>query len=267
MNLSIIFLIALCISAVGFIKYVYFFSVGYGFAISGIAIALLISFRGSLTAGTIGMCLFFIVYGLRLGGYLLLRELKRTFYKDLLKNEIKDHVKPGAKIAIWVSCAFLYLCQTAPVLFRMKQQTGEASFWMMDGCLAVGLLLMCSGILVEALADWQKSKEKQKAPKMFVHTGLYQMVRCPNYFGELLLWTGVFLSGIPIYTSPLEWILAVLGFLGITYVMFSGARRLELRQDKNYGHIPEYQQYVKSTPIMIPFLPMYSVKKYKWLVA
>jgi hypothetical protein len=49
--------------------------------------------------------------------------------------------------------------------------------------------------------------------------------------------------------------------------MFSGARRLEIRQNKNYGDDPEYQAYVKSTPIMIPFVPLYSVEKYKFLVA
>ena len=50
-------------------------------------------------------------------------------------------------------------------------------------------------------------------------------------------------------------------------VMFSGARRLELRQDKNYGKDPEYQKYVTTVPILVPFIPLYSVKKYKWLVA
>ena len=30
---------------------------------------------------------------------------------------------------------------------------------------------------------------------------------------------------------------------------------------------PEYQKYVKSTPILLPFVPLYSVEKYKFLVA
>ena len=29
----------------------------------------------------------------------------------------------------------------------------------------------------------------------------------------------------------------------------------------------EYQQYVKTVPILLPFIPLYSVKKHKWLVA
>ena len=65
----------------------------------------------------------------------------------------------------------------------------------------------------------------------------------------------------------MEWICALLGYAGIIYVMFGGARRLEIRQDKNYGADPEYQKYKFTTPIMIPFIPLYSVKNHKWLVA
>ena len=48
--------------------------------------------------------------------------------------------------------------------------------------------------------------------------------------------------------------------------MFSGARRLELRQDRTYGNDIEYQKYTRKTPSIIPLLPLYSVKKHKWLV-
>ena len=59
----------------------------------------------------------------------------------------------------------------------------------------------------------------------------------------------------------------LLGYALIIWVMFSGARRLEIRQDKNYGNDPEYQKYVRTVPIILPFVPLYSVKKYKFLVA
>ena len=39
------------------------------------------------------------------------------------------------------------------------------------------------------------------------------------------------------------------------------------KSNKNYGADPEYQRYVKSVPILIPLIPLYSVEKYKWLVA
>ena len=83
----------------------------------------------------------------------------------------------------------------------------------------------------------------------------------------MLFWTGVFVGGLPIYRGIGQWILAFLGYAGIIYVMFGGARRLEMRQNRTYGTDPAYRKYVKTTPIMIPFVPLYSVEKYKWLVA
>lgn len=125
---------------------------------------------------------------------------------------------------------------------------------------------MVVGIGMEALADKQKSDAKKKNPGRFVDTGLYRFVRCPNYLGELLLWIGVFVSGFG-YMTGWQWIPAILGLILIFYVMLSGARRLELRQNASYSNDPEYQQYVQTVPIILPFIPLYSVIKYKFLVA
>ena len=96
---------------------------------------------------------------------------------------------------------------------------------------------------------------------------LYRIVRCPNYLGEMIFWTGALLSGIGAVSGIGQWIMVLLGYAGIIFVMFSGARRLEIRQNKNYGSDPEYQHYVKTVPILLPFVPLYSVEKHKVLVA
>jgi hypothetical protein len=49
--------------------------------------------------------------------------------------------------------------------------------------------------------------------------------------------------------------------------MFSGARRLELRQQESYGKYPTFQAYIHHRPLLIPFLPIYSLAKFKWLKA
>lgn len=130
----------------------------------------------------------------------------------------------------------------------------------------IGAAIMAMGILLESAADMQKSAAKKKNPNRFCDSGLYKIVRCPNYLGEVLFWTGVFVSGINIYASVWQWIATAFGYVCIVYIMFGGARRLELRQNRNYGEDPEYQAYVKKTPILIPWVPLYSVAKYKWLV-
>ena len=133
--------------------------------------------------------------------------------------------------------------------------------------LFVILIIATIGVIVEIIADAQKNNQKKVNPNRFCDKGLYKIVRCPNYLGELILWTGVFISGITALNGIGQWIVAILGFIGIVYVMFSGARRLEIRQDKCYGENEEYQKYIKKTPIMLPLIPLYSVKKYSWLVA
>lgn len=274
MTYIVILAVSLLLCAVGFWRYVYFFSVGYGFAVAGIGITLLILFHGIMTLVTWIACIVFIVYGVRLGGYLMIREMKSAAYNKILKpeNDRSKSIAPGVKIAIWVSCAILYFLQTSPFTFRLENtanliEEGAAMIAPDTAAAWIGLIMMIAGVLLEIAADVQKNAAKKKNSARFVDTGLYRIVRCPNYLGELLLWTGVFIAGIPYLQGALQWIIAILGLVGITYVMFSGARRLELRQDRNYGEDPVYQKYVKTVPIMIPIIPLYSVKNWKAFVA
>ncbi len=204
-----------------------------------------------------------MIYGCRLGGYLAYREMKSTSYKKNMKGEIKDGktVPFGVKIAIWVTCALLYALEVVPVFYRLANGAGS-NVW----CY-IGFAIMISGITLESAADLQKNKAKKVNPRRFVDTGLFRIVRCPNYLGEMIMWTGVIISGIGGVWGIGQWIFSIIGYAGIIYVMFSGARRLEIRQDKNYGNDPEYQKYVSTVPILLPFVHLYSVKKHKWLVA
>lgn len=261
-NYLIILIVALTISAVGFYKYIYFISLGYGFAVAGLGVTMLLLFRESLSAGTVCMSILLVIYGVRLGGYLLFREIKSASYRNTMEKEIKDgsDMKFIAKFGIWISCALLYTLQVSPIFFRLENGAGTDTVGM------VGAVIMAFGILMESLSDWQKSRAKAKNPSRFCDTGLFRLVRCPNYLGEILFWTGVLVSGVNVLSGGWQWTAAIIGYICIVYIMFGGARRLEIRQNKNYGKDPEYQAYVKETPILIPFIPLYSVEKYKFLI-
>lgn len=259
----ILLAVALFASSCGFKKYVWFISLGYGAAVAVIGLTLLVGFHASLTAGTALQCILFIIYGCRLSGYLGYRELKSSSYNAKMKTEIKSgkNMSAAAKSAIWISASLLYVCETAPVMYRLLNNKGT------DALCIIGLLISIFGVCFESTADFQKNQAKKRNPHRFVDTGLFRIVRCPNYFGEMLMWTGVFISGLNCLRGAGEWLIAIAGYAGIIYVMFGGARRLEIRQNRTYGADPDYQRYVKTTPIMIPFVPLYSVEKYKWLVA
>jgi steroid 5-alpha reductase family enzyme len=264
-TLIVLSVITLAVSSIGWKKMVYFFSLGYGYGIAAIALTLGVLFWSALTWYMGALLLVLFLYGVRLATYLLVRELKHPAYVktvsfDQVNNEDRS---PFVLCMIWFSCVILYICQTFPVTAHLDALAHGAvpnPVWAYAG---LGLAVI--GFLLETVADWQKNAAKKTDPKRWVDTGVYRWVRCPNYLGEVLLWMGVLVSGIPAFCTWWHWTLALLGFLGITYVMFSGARRLELRQDHNYGDNPDYQAYKKRVPIMLPLLPLYSVKDYKWL--
>ena len=258
----ILFGICMLVSAIGFRNYVWFISLGYGFSIAAQGVAMMIMYGSGLTVGTTITCVLFILYGLRLGGYLAIREFGKSSYKKNMKGEIKDGktVPFGVKIAIWTSCAVLYVTQISGVFYRLLNGAKD-NIWVF-----IGAAVMLFGVSLETAADIQKNEAKKVNPRRFVDTGLYRIVRCPNYLGEMIFWTGVVIAGIGA-VSGWQWIVVAIGYIDIIFVMFSGARRLEIRQDKNYGGDPEYQKYVATVPILLPFIPLYSVKKHKWLVA
>lgn len=261
MNILVLFVITLVICLIGFKRYIWFISIGYGLSISGIAIGEIVLYHSNMSALLLIYGLVMTVYGFRLGGYLLYREI-RTSYNSRMKGEISDGsgMNIGVKVALWLSCALLYLMMMAPMIYRCENDSED------NVLLIVGMCVSVLGILLESIADAQKNHAKKLNPKQFCSSGLFRIVRCPNYFGELVIWTGIFISGFGALSGVGQWIISIIGYLGIVYIMFSGARRLEIRQDKNYGADTAYQQYKKSTPIILPLIPLYSVKKHKWLV-
>lgn len=263
LNYWIYISVSLAACSLGFYKYLWFISVGYGLSVSAIGVAMAAAFHDIMGLPEWLVVVMLIIYGLRLGGYLLIREIKSAGYRKILSPELERSRRMPffVKFALWISCGLLYTLMTIPFYFRLINNAAS------DAMLWVGFGVMVFGFLLEAAADLQKTKAKKKNSHRFVDTGLYRIVRCPNYLGELLIWLGVLLTGVTAFQGVWQWILSILGFLTITWIMFSGARRLEIRQDRNYGADPEYQKYKSTVPILIPFIPLYSVKKYSFLVA
>ena len=263
--LGILLIVCAVLCAVGFYKFVYFLSIGYGFAVAGGGIAVLIMYfiNPSLTPWWIMAieAALFVAYGARLSGFLLVRELKNISFKktDVAKETLsknKEKKMPVFVLAtIWVFVSILYVMQVSPMLFRYSNQ---ASDFILP---VIGFAISVFGLILEAVADNQKSAQKKVRPEMVATEGLYKIVRCPNYLGEIIFWTGVFVSGITAYAGVWQWIVAIIAYVAIVYIMFNGAQRLEKRQMERYGDNEEYNAYANKTPIIIPLLPIYHLNK------
>ena len=263
--LGILYIVCAILCAVGFYKFVYFLSIGYGFAVAGGGIAVLIMALINPTGAplwiTLVQAVLFVIYGARLSGFLLVRELKNVTFKktDVAKDTLAKNGEKKMPIfvlaTIWIFVSALYVTQVSPVLYRYVNGAEDVIVPV------IGFVVSVLGLILEAVADKQKSEQKKENPNFVATKKLYSIVRCPNYLGEIIFWTGVFISGITAYAGFGQWALAIFAYIAIVFIMFNGAQRLEKRQMARYGESKEYNDYANKTPIIIPLLPIYHLNK------
>ena len=255
--------LALAISAVGFYRVVYFISIGYAFSIVALAITSVLLLRAHLTWAAALQNLLLVVWGLRLGIFLVRRELQPAYGKELAGTHARSAgMALSRKILIWVGVSVLYVVMFTPSLFVLAPIPEAAAPGMPIVVVQwLGLALMAGALILETLADQQKSAFKVGNPGRFCDAGLYSWVRCPNYLGEILFWLGNWVCGLLFYASPIRWLLAAAGLACIVLIMLGSTKRLEAQQDQRYGKDPAYRNYVQQTPILIPLLPVYSFHK------
>lgn len=115
-----------------------------------------------------------------------------------------------------------------------------------------GLLLWTFGLTFEAVGDAQLArfkKDPNHRGKVF-DRGLWKYTRHPNYFGETVLWWGIFLIAV---SSPITY-WSVIGPITITFLLLrvSGVRLLEKGLTRNK---PGYEEYIRRTSAFFPWPP------------
>jgi len=139
----------------------------------------------------------------------------------------------------------LYLIAYPAMYINLHATFGLTAFDM------AGIVIWCIGFTIEAVADRQLTvfkKNPANTGKLLTH-GLWRYSRHPNYFGEALLWWGIYLLAVSVpgglwtFTGPL--VITVL----VRYV--SGVPLLE----KKYEGRKDFEDYKKRTSVFIP-LPL-----------
>ncbi|SJX61843.1 uncharacterized protein SRS1_12827 [Sporisorium reilianum f. sp. reilianum] len=140
---------------------------------------------------------FVIAWGVRLGAFQLFRMLKMG--GDTRFDEMRS--KPLSFPGFWTFQLVWVWTITMPVTVLNSPNSsdpveggGNARFG--NGKDVVSIIFFAVGFVAEALADVQKYRFKSvtKPPKgAITDAGIWKYSRRPNYFGEILLWWGVWL--------------------------------------------------------------------------
>ena len=213
-----------------------------------ILFALLYAWRaggsGTVVWVTIGLVM---LWGLRLSAYITWRNHGKG--EDRRYQAIRARNQPHFE---YKSLYLVFLLQAALALIVAMPLTP-----LLNGAHAANVLtyagfaLALCGTLFESVADWQMARFKagRGAEGEVMDRGLWRYSRHPNYFGEALVWWGVWLASASVggawtVFSPIlmNWLL----------LRVSGVPLLEKDLPQRR---PAYREYLRTTSRFIPMPP------------
>jgi steroid 5-alpha reductase family enzyme len=218
---------------------------GLGFVVVALTALFLqdeITARSSITALLVG------IWGIRLSSHIYGRNRGKPEDPryQTWRTEWGRYAVIRAFFQIFILQGVLLYIISIPVIVLIC--SGTVPLNLLD---ALGILIWLTGFFFEAVGDSQLSQFKKNPENRgrIMDQGLWQYTRHPNYFGEVLLWWGIYVMALSV---PFGWA-TIFGPLMITVLILkvSGITLLEERYEGNTA----YQEYKRRTSVFIPFPP------------
>ncbi len=188
------------------------------------------------------------VWGLRLAITLLLRtvgrsednryvELRKTWRGDLALNTYLRIFVVQALLAVVISVSVIV------ILVSPVKEPGIYAY--------IGAGVWAIGFVFEVLGDWQLKQfiMNPKNKGKLLTSGLWNYTRHPNYFGESMMWWGIFIIALSTYVG---WI-GIISPVIITFLLLfvSGVPMAEVASSRRKG----WKQYAAHTSKFLPLPP------------
>ena len=212
-------------------------------------LAVLLPLTGEGEPVQLAASLLVVAWAIRLGTYLFRRILRMKV--DHRFDAMRD--KPLRFARFWLLQAIAVAVIMLPVTYLLSRREAPGfGAWAVAGA-AVWLV----GLLIEALADAQKSAFRSREDNRgdFIRTGLWRYSRHPNYFGEILVWWGLFIYSVPFLDGAAYAVVVGPVFITLLLLFVTGIPLLERSADEKYGADPHYREYKRRTSILVPLPP------------
>jgi steroid 5-alpha reductase family enzyme len=189
-----------------------------------------------------------IIWGIRLAIHIGLRSKGKTedFRYKKWRDEWGKYFVLRSFLQVYLLQGFFMWVISLPIIVvsTLKNQTTSPF-------ILAGSIIWLVGFLFESIGDYQLMlfvKRKQNKSDI-MQTGLWKYTRHPNYFGEVLVWWGIFIIVVPLPYG----IWAIMSPITISFLLLyvSGIPMLEAKYELNQA----FQAYKKRTSAFFPMLP------------
>lgn len=147
----------------------------------------------------------------------------------------------------WLQAVFLWVISLVVQFPQTAPRPAHWTFW--DG---LGTAVWLMGFGWESVADWQlfRFKSDPRNRGRVMDRGLWHYSRHPNYFGEVLVWWGMFVIALGVPGGG--WTVVSPALITLTLLKMTGVPLTEsaLRERR-----PDYRAYMRRTPAFIPWFP------------
>ncbi len=192
-----------------------------------------------------------VVWGLRLSIYLGIRNIGQPedFRYANWRKQWGNNFLLRSFLQVFMLQGFIMFIITLPVIVVNNDLSVFKSYKVLY---PVGVAVWVVGFFFEAVSDYEMFMFKDNPhphKNKVMNTGLWKFSRHPNYFGEVVMWWGIFLLAIP----SGNWYISVWAPLTITFLLLkvSGVTMLEKKYDGN----DEYSEYKRRTNSFLPWFP------------
>ncbi|HWH14265.1 MAG TPA: DUF1295 domain-containing protein [Miltoncostaeaceae bacterium] len=218
---------------------------GLAFAVVGLCAALAGDGDG---ARRVLLAALAVVWGLRLFAYLALRRrgAGEDFRYAAMRARNPRTFARRSLVTVFGLQAALVLVVSLPL---QMAPLGDAPL----GALAVaGVVVWAVGLLFEVVGDAQLARFRRDPANRgrVLDTGLWRYTRHPNYFGDFLVWWGLYL--VALEAGGTWWTLVGPLVMSILLVRVSGVALLER---DIAARRPGYADYVRRTSAFVPLPP------------
>ncbi len=189
------------------------------------------------------------LWGLRLGAWLLWRSwgAGEDFRYRALRARAGRHFAWQSLGSVFLLQGLLQWVVSLPVQLALLRPAGGLG--PLD---ALGLGLFAVGMFFECVGDWQLARFKADPASAgrVMDRGLWRFTRHPNYFGDFLVWWGLYAIALPVPGG----VFTAAGPLLLTFLLLrvSGVALLERDIGKRR---PGYAEYARRTSAFLPRPP------------